>query len=115
MIKGVNGYWGIISMTGSFSIVLDFVLENYGIDNIFWIMYIINLVLSAIAYKLGFARKLTLGKSLFVYAMLFVGNYITTIFSIMKMPMTESLVIIVIVLMIYRGRMYMQRKQKNAT
>jgi hypothetical protein len=115
MIKGVTNYWGINGMTGSFSYVLDFVLENFGMDNIFWIMYFINLVLSAIAYKLGFARKLTLGKNIFVYAMLFVGNYLTTIFSIMMLPMTESLIIIVIVLVIYRSRMYMQRKQRNAS
>lgn len=102
-------------MTGSFSIVLDFIIDNYGIDNIFWIMYFINLILSAIAYKLGFARKLSMGKSIFVYAMLFVGNYITTIFSIMKMPMTESLVLIVIVLAIYRTRLHFQRKRDNAS
>lgn len=102
-------------MTGSFSIVLDYIVANYGVQNIFWKMYIINLVLSAIAYKLGFARKLSLWKNVFVYFMLFLGNYLTTIFSIMKTPMTESLVIIVIVLTIYRTRMYMQRKAKNAS
>ena len=102
-------------MTGSFSYVLDFVLANYGVDNIFWIMYVINLVLSAIAYKLGFARKLPLGKNIFVYVMLIIGNYITTIFSIMKLPMTESVILIVIVLAIYRIRLHFQRKEKNAS
>ena len=102
-------------MTGSFSYVLDFILANYGVDNIFWIMYVINLVLSAIAYKLGFARKLPLGKNIFVYVMLIIGNYITTIFSIMKMPMTESIILIVIVLAIYRSRLHFQRKAKNAS
>jgi|SRR5699024_9026274 len=102
-------------MTGSFSFVLDMVIDNFGIDNVFWTMYIINLVLSAIAYKLGFARKLSIGKSLIVYVLLALGTYITTIFSIMMLPMTESLVIIVIVLAIYRSRMYLQRKQKNAS
>lgn len=102
-------------MTGSFSFVLDYILTNYGTDNIFWTMYVINFILSAIAYKLGFARKLTLGKNIFVYSMLLVGNYLTTIFSIMMLPMTESLIIIVIVLTIYRTRMYMQRKAKNAS
>lgn len=102
-------------MTGSFSIVLDYIVDQYGIDNIFWIMYVINFILSAIAYKLGFARKLTFWKNVFVYSMLLVGNYLTTIFSIMKMPMTETLIIIVIVLAIYRTRMYLQRKSKNAS
>ena len=102
-------------MTGSFSIVLDYIVDQYGIDNIFWIMYVINFILSAIAYKLGFARKLTFWKNVFVYSMLLVGNYLTTIFSIMKMPMTETLIIIVIVLAIYRTRMYLQRKSQNAS
>ncbi|GGN49036.1 MULTISPECIES: YlaH-like family protein [Oceanobacillus] len=102
-------------MTGSFSFVLDYILDNYGTDNIFWTMYFINLILSAIAYKLGFARKLSVGKNIFVYFMLVLGNYITTIFSIMKLPMTESLVVICIVLIIYRTRLHMQRKAKNAS
>ena len=102
-------------MTGSFSFVLDYIVDNYGTDNIFWTMYFINLILSAIAYKLGFARKLSVGKNIFVYFMLVLGNYITTIFSIMRLPMTESLVIICIVLVIYRTRLHMQRKAKNAS
>jgi len=102
-------------MTGSFSFVLDYILDNYGTDNIFWTMYFINLILSAIAYKLGFARKLSVGKNIFVYFMLVLGNYITTIFSIMRLPMTESLVVICIVLIIYRTRLHMQRKAKNAS
>lgn len=102
-------------MTGSFSFILDYIVENYGTDHIFWIMYGINVVLSAIAYKLGFARKLSIGKNILVYFLLILGTYITTIFSIMMLPMTESLVIIVIVLAIYRFRMHLQRKQNNAS
>lgn len=102
-------------MTGTFSFILDYVVTNYGVENVFWIMYVINLILSAIAYKLGFARKLSIGKNIFVYLMLAVGTYITTIFSIMMLPMTESLIIIVIVLAIYRTRLHLQRKAKNAS
>lgn len=102
-------------MTGSFSFVLDFVVANFGIDNVFLVMYLINLVLSAIAYELGFAKKLPLLKSVFVYLMLAAGTYITTIFSIMLMPMTESLFIVIVILAIYRMRLYMQRKEKNAS
>ncbi len=102
-------------MTGTFSFVLDFVIENFGVENVFWIMYIINLILSAIAYKLGFARKLSIGKNIIVYFMLAVGTFITTIFSIMMLPMTESLIIISIVLAIYRTRLHFQRKAKSAS
>ncbi|WP_405102464.1 YlaH-like family protein [Oceanobacillus sp. FSL H7-0719] len=102
-------------MTGSFSVILDFIISNYGMENVFLKMYLINLILSAVAYKLGFARKLSIGKNIFVYLMLAVGTYITTIFSIMMLPMTESLIIIVLVLAIYRARLHFQRKAKNAS
>lgn len=102
-------------MTGTFSFILDFIVANFGVENVFWIMYVINLIFSAIAYKLGFARKLSIGKNIFVYLMLAAGTYITTIFSIMMLPITESLIIIVIVLAIYRTRLHLQRKTKNAS
>ncbi|RDW17963.1 YlaH-like family protein [Oceanobacillus chungangensis] len=95
------------------SIFFDLILENNGTDNIFWIFYFMNLVLAAIAFKLGFARKLSLLKNIFVYAMLFVGTYIITVFSVLRMPMTESLIIIIIVLAIYRMRLHFQRKANH--
>jgi hypothetical protein len=95
------------------SMFFDLIVDNNGTKNIFWIFYFMNLILAAIAFKLGFARKLTLLKNIFVYAMLFVGTYIITIFSILRMPMTESLIIIIIVLAIYRTRLHLQRKDKK--
>ncbi|RDW18523.1 hypothetical protein CWR48_12730 [Oceanobacillus arenosus] len=95
------------------SLFFDFIIENNGTENIFWIFYVMNLIFAAIAFKLGFARKLSLLKNIFVYFMLFVGTYIITIFSVLRMPMTESLIIIIIVLAIYRTRLHFQRKANN--
>lgn len=98
-------------MSQQFGFLLNFVIENYGTDHIFWIFYVINFIFSVIAYKLGFARELPLLKSAIVYLLLFIGTYITTIFTIFYLPVTESLIIISIVLAIYRFRMYRQRKK----
>lgn len=79
----------------------------------FWIMYGIILILSIIAYKLGFARKLPLAKSIIVYFLLALGTFITTILSILEFPIAESLIIIVAVLAIYRFRMFWQRRSQE--
>jgi len=95
--------------------LFDWIVDNFGTKHIFWIFYALNLVFAAIAYKLGFARTLPWHKSLVVYVLLAVGNFILTIFSIMKLPITESLIIISIVLGIYRYRLHKERKAKLQT
>src|SRR5690625_775951 len=100
-------------MSQQFSLLLNLVIENYGTDHIYWIFYALNFIFSVIAYKLGFARELPLLKSIIVYILLFIGTYITTIFSMFYLPITESLIIISIVLAIYRFRMYRQRRKLN--
>jgi len=79
----------------------------------FWIMYGIILTLSIIAYKLGFARELPIAKSIIVYILLALGTFITTILSILEFPIAESLIIIVIVLAIYRFRMFLERRSQE--
>ncbi|GGH72201.1 hypothetical protein GCM10010978_08900 [Compostibacillus humi] len=95
-------------------LVFDFVVEVNGIENIFWIFYVMNFILSIIAYELGFAKKLPLFKKLIVYILMFIGVYIITIFStVMRMPTVEVLIVTIIVLAIYRTRLYYQRKAKD--
>lgn len=97
-------------MDTNFNIIFNFILEQYGTHNIFWILYVINLILSIIAYKLGFARDLPPLKSFIVYVLLAVGTYISTIFSILQFPITETLIIVSIVLAIYRWRLHRERQ-----
>ncbi|GAB3068200.1 YlaH-like family protein [Virgibacillus ainsalahensis] len=93
-----------------FTFLFDIILENFGTDNIFWVFYVLNFIFAAIAYQLGFARKLSSIKTVFVYIVLAIGTYIITIFSIFNLPITESLIVVAIILAIYRFRMYKQRK-----
>ncbi|WP_156290466.1 YlaH-like family protein [Oceanobacillus salinisoli] len=98
----------------NFRLVFDFVLEWNGTDNIFWIFYVLNLILSIIAYELGFAKKLPVLKTVIVYILLLIGVYILTIFStVMRMPSVESLIVINLVLAIYRTRLHFQRKSNK--
>lgn len=78
----------------------------------FFLFYMTIAILLAVCYKLGFARKLPLLKSFFVYIILFFGAFIIA-FMGMGMPMAESLIIIVAILGTYRFRLYKDRKMKQ--
>lgn len=91
----------------------DFILNNFGAQYVFWSLYVLNLIFSIVAYKLGFARQLPLLKSFFVYIVLTFGVFILTIFSIMKFPITEVLIITSLVLGIYRYRLHKTRQAKQ--
>lgn len=90
--------------------LFNLLLSTFGSENVFWAFYFLNLIFSVIAYKLGFARELPLAKSILVYIMLAIGVFVITIFSVFRLPMTESLIIISLVLGIYRFRLYKERQ-----
>jgi len=93
--------------------VLRYLLEHH-YEHTFMILYTINLILVFIAYKLGFARKIPLLKSIIVYILLALGTVLLALFGgIAELPITESLVIIVLVLGIYRLRLHRERKVEN--
>jgi hypothetical protein len=99
-------------MGSNFSLFYDFIVENYGTENTFNIFYVLNLIFGVIAYKLGFARKLSLLKNIVVYILLAIGMFIITLFSsIGGYPITESLIVISAVLGIYRYRLHKERKE----
>lgn len=94
--------------------VYQYLVDNY-YDHVFAIFYFLNLFLIIIAYKLGFARKIPLLKSIIVYILLALGTVIVALFSsIGELPTVESLIVIVLVLGIYRLRLHFERK-KNKT
>jgi len=110
-------------METNFSLIHNWIVDNYEAGNggiykflfehIFWTFYFLNLIFGVIAYKLGFAKELPLLKSIIVYIMLAIGMFIISIFSIARLPMTETLIIISIVLGIYRYRLYKDRQTRN--
>src|SRR5699024_2170964 len=93
------------------SLLFNYILDHFGTNNMYWIFYALNLIFGIIAYKLGFARKLPLLKSIIVYIMLAIGMFVVTIFSVFNLPITETLIIISVVLGIYRFRLYQESKK----
>lgn len=69
----------------------------------FMILYLVILILSAIVYKLGFARKLPILKTIIVYIFLAIGAFPMAVLGI-ALPFVEALVIALIVLLIIRWR-----------
>lgn len=103
-------------MGSNFSILYEFIVEHYGTENTFNIFFILNYIFGVIAYKLGFARKLPILKNIVVYIMLAVGMFILSLFSsIGGYPITESLIIISLILGIYRYRLHKERKGRANT
>src|SRR5699024_7238968 len=110
-------------METNFSLIHNWFVGNYeagygGIykflfEHIFWTFYFLNLIFGVISYKLVFANELPLLKSIIVYMMLAIGIFIISICSIARLPMTEILNIISLVLGIYRYRVYKDRQTRN--
>lgn len=109
-------------MENNFSLIHNWIVTNYEADagslfdflfnHIFWTFYILNIVFGITAYKLGFAKELPLLKSIVVYVLLIVGMFVITIFSVARLPMTETLIIISLVLGIYRYRLHKDRQAR---
>jgi len=92
--------------------ISEFFLIEMGDKTGYFLLYLVIVILTIITYKLGFARKLPLLKSIIVYILLVIGCIIIWFFGF-KYPMAEVLVICVLVLGIYRFRLYRERKRRN--
>ena len=74
------------------------------------LLYLTILGLSILVYKLGFAQKLPLLKSIIIYLFLILGSTILTAFGVF-FPIAEGLVFAAIILIIYKIRLHQQKKQ----
>lgn len=75
-----------------------------------WALYLTIVLLSGLVFKLGFARKLTWGKTIIVYAiMAFSCSFLT--FLALFLPVTEVLAVAAIFLAIYKYRLHKDTKQ----
>lgn len=98
------------------AVISDLIVHYFDVEGThykFWAFFVVNAILGIISYKLGFARQLPIIKSIIVYIFLIIGVFVVTIFSIMGLPISESLFIVALVLAIYRFRLHKERKQRN--
>lgn len=76
-----------------------------------WLLYLTILALSVLVYKLGFAKKLPILKSVVIYTFLALGCTILTFLGIF-LPVAEGLVVAALVLIIYKIRLHQSKKQE---
>lgn len=75
----------------------------------FWLLYLTIVVLSALVYQLGFAKKLPILKTAVIYVFLMIGCFVLTIFA-EGFPVVECLIVIAIVFGGYKFRLYRSKK-----
>ncbi|SHM88125.1 YlaH-like family protein [Gracilibacillus kekensis] len=80
----------------------------------FVLLYLTVALFAILAYKFGFAKKLSPIKSLIIYILLFIGVFILTLIFGLNLPLAESLFIIAVVMGIYRLRLSQERKQNKS-
>ncbi|EDL64701.1 YlaH-like family protein [Bacillus sp. SG-1] len=76
-----------------------------------WLLYITIIALSILVYKLGFAKKLPLLKSVVIYFFLAAGSTVLTFLGIF-LPVAEGLVVAALILIIYKIRLRSHKKEE---
>lgn len=76
-----------------------------------WLLYLTIIMLGIVVYKLGFAKKLPLMKSLVIYLFLVLGSTILTFLGVF-LPIAEGLVVAALILIIYKIRLHQQKKHE---
>ena len=94
----------------SFFAALYKVNENSDIG--MWLLYFTILFLTILVFKLGFAQKLPLLKSVIIYLFLIFGCSFLTFLGIF-LPIAEGLVVASLILIIYKIRLYRYKKHEN--
>ena len=74
-----------------------------------WLLYITILILSIVVFKLGFSQKLPILKSVIIYVFLIFGCTFLSFLGIF-LPITEGLLVAVLILVIYKVRLYTHKK-----
>ncbi|QGQ46998.1 YlaH-like family protein [Metabacillus sediminilitoris] len=76
-----------------------------------WMLYLTILLLSILVYKLGFAKRLPILKSLVIYLFLAFGCTVLTFLGIF-LPVAEGLCVAALILIIYKIRLHQSKKQE---
>ncbi|GIN57514.1 YlaH-like family protein [Lederbergia ruris] len=74
-----------------------------------WLLWMTITALAILVYKLGFAKKLPILKSLIIYLFLIVGCLFLTFLAIF-LPITEGLMVAAAILIIYKIRLRREKK-----
>ncbi|MBT2697682.1 MULTISPECIES: YlaH-like family protein [Bacillaceae] len=94
-----------------FSPSLRFFIELTDVKTAVWLQYLYIVILAAIVYKLGFAKKLPLLKNIVIYICLLIGCFVMLIFSY-ALPIAEGLAGAAVLLIIYKIRLHQTKKHQ---
>ncbi|MCM3114085.1 YlaH-like family protein [Neobacillus sp. MER 74] len=94
-----------------FSPSLRFFIELTDVKTAVWLQYVYIVILAAIVYKLGFAKKLPLLKNIVIYICLLIGCFVMLIFSY-ALPIAEGLAGAAVLLIIYKIRLHQTKKHQ---
>ncbi|WP_083998236.1 YlaH-like family protein [Caryophanon tenue] len=78
-----------------------------------YVVFVLVFLLSALVYKLGFAKQLRLGQNMIIYSFLFVGCIILT-FLALFLPMVEGLLVAALILIVYKMRLKREKNEQAA-
>ncbi|MER1989870.1 YlaH-like family protein [Solibacillus isronensis] len=73
--------------------------------------FVLVFLMSAIVYKLGFAKKLSFGRNVIIYTFLFIGCIVLT-FLALFLPMIEGLIVAALILIIYKSRLWREKREE---
>ncbi|WP_237389562.1 YlaH-like family protein [Bacillus sp. USDA818B3_A] len=74
------------------------------------LQYVFIVILSVIVYRLGFAKKLSIGKNIVIYFSLCVGCVLMLFFSY-ALPIAEGLGVAALLLIVYKIRLHQSKRQ----
>src|SRR5690606_15157329 len=77
-----------------------------------WLLFITISALAILVYKLGFAKKLPILKSLVIYLFLLGGCLFFTFLAIF-LPIAEGLMVAALILIVYKIRLNREKKSGN--
>ena len=91
-----------------FARMLYEVLPSYSMAG--YALYFAIFLLSALVYKLGFAKKLKFSQNAIIYLFLLIGCFVLT-FLAFFLPVVEGLVIAAMILILYKIRLRNEKKR----
>jgi hypothetical protein len=83
---------------------------NYDVAG--YVLLAITFLLSALVYKLGFAKKLPLWQNVIIYVFLFLGCIMLTFFAFF-LPIVEGLIVAALILIVYKTRLWREKREEK--
>lgn len=93
--------------------ITRFLYENLPSYNMAgYVVFILVFLLSALVYKLGFAKQLKMSQNIVIYVFLFLGCILLT-FLALFLPMVEGLIVAALILIVYKTRLWREKREEQ--